>query len=425
MMSAMNSAIAADHALTLADLSELQRHQQQDDAAGQPGSQTHAADARLLASTCSTAKVLLAQARRLHTSRPAQQGAACESRRLTSCAAWTAARLQAAQMHAATFVRLLHACLSLHMAQPDAAASSTRDSMLAGSASQTEMAPAPAQAQGGHWRLLVSALLAVPAAVGPPGAHVAARGLRLLFSNALFTPVATAGAARCQRLPSQHPELAQAALGDGTTAQQALAAAQDPEARRAMGAMLAHAYATAWCGADCAAAAAGATGALQQQADHQQVASADSPLPSESSKVPVQPWAADLSAEGRRLPAPPDWFLLALALPSASSTSAAAGGAASKQGPDRGGGASTGCGAAQGAGDADAAVAAVMSGAALWLCGLQALQLLPGRATKQPVAFSDDPALAADEVRAHVPSLRFFSCMQASDQTSWRLAMLA
>ena len=234
----------------------------------------------------SAAQSLLSAAARLHTDRASQP------RRLVTSATFAACRTQSAQLQAAAFVRLVTAFLQqYHGPQSSAAAARV-------------VPPVPERA----WRLTIRALLAVPCCVGASGAVLALHALQALFAAPLSARVFDAGRRLCSELPEAHAQLS-AAVGESATG------ASDED----MAQVLSHAYGTAWAGADAAAL----TTSLQPCGS-----STGTGGERVSLEQPTQ-WQPPGGAVGQRLPAPPDWFVLALASPQA------ARGAGSQQGAVR------------------------------------------------------------------------------------------
>jgi hypothetical protein len=316
----------------------------------------HATSTELLQAVKGAAGALLRAAALLHS-------AAGKPRRLRVSAAWAAARMQCAQLHGEAYLQLLQTWV-----QADAYAASAD---TAGPPSEIEHV------------LLTRALLAVPTVAGPASCVLAMQALQLLFHPCIAGPTFRAGARACCALPAAHPGLAEAALGGDSAA--TVLSAVEHDGGASAGSLLVHGYGAAWAGAEVAAAAAAAA-----IVEHDGGGDQSNGVRELSADAPMQPWQPTGGPEGQRLPAPPDWFLLALATPEAP--------AAKGQGPD-------------GRHSAGEGLAAVLASAAVWLCGLCELDVL---AAERDAAGStqhgnhgddssglhpDDPVLSQDEVR--------------------------
>ena len=310
----------------------------------------------LLQSAKQAARALLKAAARLHWGRKAP-------RRLRTNAAWAAARLQCAQVHGASLVRLVQAWL--HANSSTGSRSGTNDT------TQTN-----AWLQEGGSNLLVQALIAVPTVCGPTAGTLALQAFQLLWHPTIAKPVSAAGGRACRTFSTEHAELANAALAGADL--QATIEAIASEQVVGQCALLQSAYSTAWAGCDAANDTGGAacsnvagTASGEQQKSRLSDLSVDTEVR----------WSPQAGPEGLRLPAPPDWFLTALATPSPTFRSSCEGTATDAQG--------------QG-------LAAVLAAAVTWLCGLLStgvLALSGGRDNRNTL-FAQDTCLTAPEVRS-------------------------
>jgi hypothetical protein len=316
----------------------------------------------LLERACHAAEGLLIAAVRLHCTK---QGT---PRRLCTSAAWEATRVHTAQLQAVSFLRLLQAWMDLSgftAGEGKCPGMPQRSSELLGRGALSN----------DQHRVLTRALLAAPVAGGSESA-VAMQALQLLFDVRIAAPLFAAGREMCARFEAEHPVMAAEATGGGSEVG-TVAAASLVSAHSVHSAcrLLMHAYGTAWAGSELAAMAVNATA--------QPLDSGELPL-----DLPMQ-WRTPLGPEGQRLPAPPDWFAVAIALP-------------------RGCNGVTNEGAVRG----ETAAATVLAAAVQWICGLYAGGVLHGAAQGQaegqgpvgreelcPLYFSRDPALSRHDVR--------------------------
>jgi hypothetical protein len=238
--------------------------------------------------------------------------------------------LQASQLHATAFVRLASSLLQFDPS----------NRLFSGRADN-------------DLRVVLRALLAVPCCVGPSSSAVALQGLQLLFAPKLATIVLSAGAQLAQNLPEAHAALAAAA---DATVDTSTAADKTVDSSTAAQLLFAG-YGAAWLGREIAALAGPlptGCGVSIEQTTHWQ-----------------DPW----DAVGRRLPAAPDWFVLALASPGATA-------------PDR-----------KGAGASDGATRDVqtLAAATTWLLGLYQMGVLPCHNGSNPRLQGKQPDTANSE----------------------------